>query len=114
MERLEYKGYFGSIEYNKADNYLYGQVLGLSKNICIVYEGNTADELYNDFKDGVEHYLEDCKAEGIQPQYPYNGILNIVLSPDTHIKAVMYAERHGTSIDVLVNDLIEERLEAVG
>jgi len=113
MERLEYKGYIGSIEYNKADNYLHGQVLGLSKNICIIYEGNTAEELYNDFKDGINHYLDDCKAAGIQPEKPYNGMLNILLPSETHIKAVIYAKRHGTSIDVLINDLIERKLEVV-
>ena len=113
MERLEYKGYVGSIEYNKADNCLHGQVLGLSKKICIIYEGNTAEELYNDFRDGIDHYLEDCKAEGIFPEKPYNGLLNVFLPFETHIKAVTYAKNHGTSIDIFVNDLIEERLEAV-
>jgi predicted HicB family RNase H-like nuclease len=113
MERLEYKGYVGSIEYNKSDNCLHGQVLGLSKNICIIYEGNTAEELYNDFRDGIEHYLDDCKAEGIQPEKSFNRMLNIFLPSETHFKAVMYAEKHGTSIDVFVNDLIEKKLEAV-
>jgi len=113
MERLEYKGYVGSIEYSKSDNYLHGQVLGLSKNICIIYEGNTAEELYNDFKDGIDHYLEDCKGEGIQPEKPYNGMLNVYLPSETHTKAAMYAKSHGTSIDIFINDLIEERLEAV-
>jgi predicted HicB family RNase H-like nuclease len=114
MEKLEYKGYVGSIEYNKTDNSLHGQVLGLSRNICIIYEGNTAEELYNDFRNGIDHYLDDCRAEGIQPYKPYNGLLNIFLSPETHTKAVTYAENHGTSIDIFVIDLIERRLEAVG
>jgi len=113
IERLEYKGYTGSIEYSQTDNYLHGQVLGLNKNICIIYEGNTAEELYNDFRDGIEHYLEDCKAEGIQPEKPYNGLLNIYIPFETHSKAVMYANSHGKSIDVFVSDLIESRLEAV-
>lgn len=42
MTRLEYKGYTGSIEYSKANNYLFGKVLGLKKGVCIAYEGNTA------------------------------------------------------------------------
>ena len=113
MERLEYKGYIGSIEYNKTDNCLHGQVLGLNKNICIIYEGNTAEELYNDFKDGVDHYLDDCQADGIQPNKPYNSMLNIFLSYETHIKAVIHAESHGTSINGFVNELIEKKLEAV-
>ena len=113
MERLEYKGYIGSIEYNKADNCLNGRVLGLNKNICIIYEGNTAEELYDDFKDGIDHYLDDCKADGIQPNKPYYGMLNIFLSYETQVMAIMHAEKHGKSIDVFVNDLIKERLEAL-
>ena len=62
---MEYKGYIGSVEYNKVDQCLHGKVLGLSKNICIIYEGNTEEELYNDFRAGVDHYIEDCIEEGI-------------------------------------------------
>jgi len=69
MERLEYKGYIGSMEFNRVDNCLHGQVLGLNKNIGIIYEGRTTEELYNDFKEGIEHYLDDCKADGIHPLF---------------------------------------------
>ena len=73
-DELEYKGYVGSIEYNKDDNCFHGQVLGLNKKVGIIYEGFTAEELYHDFKDGIDHYLEFCKEDGIQPEKPYNGI----------------------------------------
>ena len=111
MERLEYRGYVGSIEYNKVDHCLHGQVLGLNRNVCIIYEGDTAEELYHDFKAGIDHYLGDCKAEGIPPEKPYNNMLNIHLPSDTHIKVIMYAEKHGTSIDAFVGDLIEKHFE---
>ena len=84
MERLEYKGYIGSIEYNKTDNYLHGQVLGLNTNISIIYEGNTEDELYNDFRDGIEHYLNDCKTYCIQPEKPK------YIPLKTHSNALIY------------------------
>ena len=48
MDYLEYKGYKGSVEYSKADNCLFGKVLGMSKDL-ILYEGNTIDELKADF-----------------------------------------------------------------
>ena len=40
MNRLEYKGYYGSIEYSAEDSCLYGKVLGMPKDL-ISYEGNT-------------------------------------------------------------------------
>jgi len=110
MKKLEYKGYLGSIEYSKEDNCFFGEVLGLNKDICITYEGLTADELYNDFTAGVEHYLEDCQREGIKP---YNGILYVRVPIETHSRIAMYAENHGTSIDAFVRESIERRLEVV-
>ena len=44
MDYLEYKGYKGSVEYSKADNCLFGKVLGMNKDL-ITYEGDTIEEL---------------------------------------------------------------------
>jgi len=112
MDYLHYKGYKGSVEYSKADNCLFGKVLGLT-NSLILYEGNSIDELKEDFEAGIEHYLEGCKEDGIQPEKPYNGVLNIHIPFDVHIKAAKYAENHGTSIDDFIRDSIERRLESV-
>ena len=111
MERLEYKGYFGSIEYSKEDNCLFGKVLGLNKETCITYEGVTVDELYNDFVAGVEHYFDYCQRKGIKPQKSYNGVLNIRIPIEIHSRIAMFAENHGTSINSFVRDSIERRLE---
>ena len=113
MERLEYKGYFGSIEFSKEDNCLFGKVLGLNKEICITYEGVTAEELYNDFKAGIEHYIDYCKSKGIKPKKSYNGILNVRIPAKTHSRIAMYTENHGISIDSFVRDSAERQLELV-
>ena len=76
MDYLEYKGYKGSVEYSKDDNCLFGKVQGLSKEL-ISYEGQTLDELRKDFEEGIESYLDYCKAEGIEPAKPYSGKLNL-------------------------------------
>ena len=110
---LEYKGYIGSIEYSKDDNCLYGQVLGLNQNVCIIYEGNTAEELYSDFRNGIDHYLEDCKNDGTQPENPYHCVLNIHIPSDIHSKVALYAKNNGTSINAFICDSIEKQLETV-
>jgi predicted HicB family RNase H-like nuclease len=112
-EYTEYKGYYGSIEYSKEDNYLFGKVFGLSKEIGITYEGNTASELYNDFKEGIDHYLEYCKENSIKPQKSYNGVLNIRIPADIHCKIAMIADNNGTSINAFIRDSIERRLEYI-
>jgi predicted HicB family RNase H-like nuclease len=111
MEKLEHKGYFGTIEYSKADNCLYGKVIGLNKETCITYEGETAAELYEDFKGAIDDYLEYCSESGIKPKKSYNGVLNIRIPSEIHSRAAMYAENHGTSINAFIRDSIERRLE---
>ena len=64
MDKLAYKGYYGNIEYSKEDDCLFGMVLGMPNNL-ISYEGNTATELYIDFKDAVDTYLAYCQRNGI-------------------------------------------------
>ena len=112
MERLEYKNYFGSIEYSKEDNCLFGKVLGLDKETCITYEGVTVDELYNDFKAGIDHYLDYCQRKGIRSKKPYNGALYIRLPAEIHSRVAILAENHGTSINSFIRESIERRLES--
>jgi len=113
MEKLEYKGFFGSIEYSKEDNCLFGKALGLNKETCITYEGNTATELYNDFKAGIEHYLDYCQRSGIKPRKSYNGVLNIRIPSEIHSRVAAYAQNHGTSINAFIRESIEKRLEYI-
>ena len=112
MDKLEYKGYYGSIEYSKEDNCMFGKVLGMPENL-LSYEGVTAEELYADFKDAIEHYLDFCQRKGIKPKKSYNGVLNIRIPSATHSQIAIYAENHGISINSFIRDSIERRLESV-
>jgi len=110
MNNLEYKGYYGSIEYSKEDKRLYGSVLGMTKD-SITYEGNTVEELENDFINAIESYFEGCKELGIKPRKGYS-ILHICIPAEIHSKIALFAENQGTSIDSFIRDSIERRLEA--
>jgi predicted HicB family RNase H-like nuclease len=109
MDKLEYKGYFGSIEYSKEDNCLYGKVLGMQRNL-ISYEGNTASELEEDFIGAIDTYLEHCNQKGIKPRKSYNGVLNIRIPAYTHGKIAMISERTGTSINAFIRNAVEKEL----
>ena len=67
MSLLSYNGYYGTIE--TEDDLLYGRVLGL-KNTIISYEGSNVKELKQDFKNGINHYLESCRLDHTQPEKP--------------------------------------------
>jgi predicted HicB family RNase H-like nuclease len=109
MNNLEYKGYYGSVEYDNESKCLIGKVLGMTKD-CILYEGKTVDELEEDFQNAVDSYLEGCEELGIKPRKGYNGILNIRIPSDVHSRIAMIAETTGTSINAFIRDSIEQRL----
>ncbi|MCL2596845.1 MAG: type II toxin-antitoxin system HicB family antitoxin [Paludibacter sp.] len=111
MERLKYKGYSGSIEYSNSDNCLYGKVIGLDKGTCITYEGNTASELYEDFKGAIDDYLDYCKEKGVKPKKSYSGTLNIRIPSELHCQVAMLAEHSGTSINSIIRHSLENRIQ---
>jgi len=112
MGKLEYKGYYGSIEYSKEDYCLFGKVLGMPNNL-ISYEGNSAAELYCDFKDAIDSYLDYCQRNKIKPRKSYNGVLNIRIPSEIHGKVALYAENQGISINAFISDSIRKRLESI-
>ncbi|MDR1632536.1 MAG: type II toxin-antitoxin system HicB family antitoxin [Dysgonamonadaceae bacterium] len=109
MDNMEYKGYYGSVGYSKADKCLHGKVLGMSKDL-ILYEGNTIHELEEDFKAAVNSYIESCEEMGIAPRKPYNGVLNIRIPSEIHCKIARISEDNGISINAFIRDSIEKRL----
>lgn len=101
MGRLKYKGYYGSVEYDEEDQCLTGKVLGMKKG-CIIYEGESVQELIEDFKKGIDHYLEVCQEQGIEPEKPYSGKLILRLTPLLHREAAECAAANGVSLNEFI------------
>jgi len=112
MDFLEYKGYKGSVEYSKEDNCLFGKVQGMSKAL-ILYEGYTLEELRKDFEDGVDSYLEACKADGVEPSKPYSGRLNLRMSSELHSRVAAFVATTGMTINDFINKAIRNELKNV-
>ena len=102
---IQYKGYIGSVEFSEEDSIFYGKVMGIRS--LISYEGESARELLEDFHGAVDDYLENCKAEGKEPEVAFKGSFNIRLSPELHKRIYIYAAEHKMSM----NRYIEETLE---
>ena len=79
---LEYKGYYGTVEFSLEDQVLHGKVIGI--NGLLSYEGETIRELENDFHDVIDEYLADCKANNLVPQKSYKGVLSALMAPSPH------------------------------
>lgn len=109
MDYLEYKGYKGSVEYSKEDDCLFGKVQGVPKAL-ILYEGQTLDELRKDFENGIDDYLEGCRADGVKPCKPYSGRVNLRMTSDLHSRVAAYAASMGTTINDFINRAIQNEM----
>ena len=98
---MEYKGYVGSVEFSQEDSVLFGKVMGI--RALISYEGQTVQELVNDFHDAVDAYLNLCAEEGTPPEKAYKGSFNIRISPELHRRAALYATAHQTTLNRVVD-----------
>ncbi len=109
MGHLHYKGYTGTVEYEEADNYFFGHVLGLSRD-GISYEGDSADSLKKDFENGIDDYLNHCAENGKQPEKPFSGKTVIRMGSSLHEAAVIKARSLGISLNEFINRAIQVAL----
>lgn len=101
---LEYKGYYGTVEYSSKDNILCGKVIGIDG--LISYEGDSLKTLKADFEEAVDDYLEMCSEKGVEPQKYYKGSFNVRIDPELHQKLVIYSYAHNQSLNSAVETAI--------
>ncbi len=106
---LSYKNYNGTVEYCKEDRCLFGKVIGIKS--LLSYEGNSVQELEQDFKNVIDEYLGDCKERDVEPEQPYKGTFNIRISPELHRTIAMYAMEHGKSLNAAVEEAIRNMVK---
>ncbi len=106
---LSYKKYNGTVEYSREDNCLFGRVVGIKS--LLSYEGDSIQELEQDFKNVIDAYIGDCKERGIEPEQPYKGTFNVRISSELHRNIAVYAIEHGKSLNAVVEDAIENMIE---
>lgn len=112
MRNMEYKGYVGSVEISEEDGILFGKVEGIRS--LLSYEGKSVQELKEDFHGVIDEYLHDCAEEGIEPEKPYEGKIEILISPDLYRKAADSASSKRMSVDNFVENAIELAVHTSG
>ena len=101
---LSYKNYNGTVEYSREDSCLFGKVVGIKS--LLSYEGNSVQELEQDFCKVIDEYLEDCRERNVEPEQPYKGTFNVRISPELHRNVAIYALEHGKSLNAVVEEAI--------
>lgn len=110
MNSMTYKGYFAKISFDERDDIFWGKVIGIKDSIT--FEGETVAQLTEDFHNAIDHYLDDCKKEGITPAKPYSGKLTLRVSPDVHAEIAAAASHAGKSLNKWVADKLAQAVQS--
>ncbi|MCL1806696.1 MAG: type II toxin-antitoxin system HicB family antitoxin [Oscillospiraceae bacterium] len=103
---MNYKGYYGSVEFSDEDNVFFGRIIGI--NDRITYEGDNVQTLRRDFEEAVEDYLEICAQMGKEPEKAYKGTFNIRIAPTLHRNLAIFSASHGKTLNATVEEAIRE------
>ena len=101
---INYNGYFGSVEFSNEDNIFHGKIIGI--NDRITYEGDSVQNLRQDFISAVNEYISVCAELGKEPEKSYKGSFNVRIEPTLHRQLVLYSSSHGKSLNSVVEEAI--------
>ena len=79
---MEYKGYFGKVEFDDEANIFHGEVINLRD--VVTFQGEAVTELHKAFRESVDDYLEFCAIRGEEPEKPYSGKFVVRVDPELH------------------------------
>jgi predicted HicB family RNase H-like nuclease len=104
-----YRGYTPVIRYSEEDGCFIGEVAGLNLH-DISFEGETEEEIREDFKKAVDFYLQTTK----RPEKPFSGRITLQVTPEIHAELFNKAVNSGAgSFDVwLIKELENSVLHA--
>ena len=106
MDTMEYKGYLAQIEFDGENKTFYGIVRNIRDTIH--FEGTSAAELEDAFRESVETYFEFCEQCGDEPQQPCPGQLWLQIEPDLMQKVERSAAQSGKSVNAFLESVLND------
>lgn len=107
---LEYKDYYGKVEFSADDDCFFGKVIGI--NDLVTFEGINVGEIKQAFHEAVEDYIFMCEKAGKEPEKTYKGSFNIRITPELHKKASIIAATESISLNQFVELAIVEKVQS--
>jgi predicted HicB family RNase H-like nuclease len=108
MSSMNYQGYTARIEFSEEDGIFWGKVLGLPPSISITFEGQTVEQLTQDFHNAVDFYIADCAKYGKDVLKPASGKLMLRVAPEVHSAALIAAQASGVSLNQWASKVLKE------
>lgn len=94
---MEYKGFTARVEYDHDAGVLHGEVEGLRD--VITFEATDVRSVEDAFRESIDDYLEQCRADGVEPERPYSGKFLVRVDPKLHREIAYAAARAGKSLN---------------
>lgn len=111
MNTLKYKNFIGSVSFDEEDKVFFGKIEGI--DALVNYEGTSVEELTQSFHDAVNDYMTFCVEEGIKPQKSYSGAINVHISPDTHRRIAVLADKIGISVNAFIKQALTREVSTM-
>ncbi|MBD3886569.1 type II toxin-antitoxin system HicB family antitoxin [Phormidium tenue FACHB-886] len=103
---LTYKGYTAHLRVDVEAQLLFGTVLDIKDTIT--FEGETIQEITQEFYRSVDAYLALCKELGEEPDRTFSGRLPLRTTPDNHHLIYLAAAQAEKSINAWMEEVIIE------
>ncbi len=104
---MKYKGHYGTVCYDPDEPIFYGKIAFIKA--LITYEAMDAVGIKNAFEDAVDDYLVLCESEGVKPETPFKGSLNVRLGPKLHEKIALEALKNNLTINGYICHLLNSQ-----
>jgi predicted HicB family RNase H-like nuclease len=108
---LEIDGHKAVVSYDADTNLLRGEFVGLNGGAD--FYADSVSKLRREGARSLRTFLDVCAERGIEPYRHFSGKLNLRLHRKTHEKAVIVAAANGLSLNALIEEAVEQRLEHV-
>jgi len=108
---MEYKGYFGSVQYSDEDKTFHGRLEFI--RALVTFEGSNVNSLWQAFREAVDDYLLLCKEQKITPETPFRGTFNVRPGAELHRRAVLYAREKNINLNQLVSEALRKFLPSL-
>jgi len=105
---MTYKGYTATVEFDDSVGRLHGRVVNSGPYPVATFEATDVDGLQAEFRRSVDEYLLSCQEDGVEPQRPFSGKLNVRLGPELHQSIARSATESGLSLNKWICQALEK------
>ena len=102
---MEYKGYFGKVDFDADAQVFHGEVINLRD--VITFEADNVDALISEFHDSVDDYLDFCQERGEEPDKPFSGRFVLRIDSELHKSIFVKSKLSNKSLNTWIAETLK-------